>query len=244
MESPSPYKKPFPTSDEAAQAAGSHLTHLFANAHRAGKPVLFLSSGGSALNLLTYTSLPADIRLTITMLDDRYSTDPQINNFIKFENTDFYNNAVRGGASVIETKPEREETLAHLADRYDSALRTWREQHPDGVIIATMGIGPDGHTTGMFPYPENPDEFDRLFVHTTRWVVGYDAAGKHQYTTRVTTTLPFLKTIDHTIMYASGVEKQRALDMVITEGEKLSATPAAVIHHMKDVRIYTDINAD
>jgi len=53
--------------------------------------------------------------------------------------------------------------LEKLAHRYESSLFEWAKKHPEGKIIATMGIGFDGHTAGIMPYPENPETFARLF---------------------------------------------------------------------------------
>ena len=49
------------------------------------------------------------------------------------------------------------------------------------------------------------------------WVTSYDAEGKNPYPLRATTTLTFLKIIDHPIVYIIGNNKKTALCSVIQE---------------------------
>ncbi len=46
-----------------------------------------------------------------------------------------------------------------LAQRMEKNLRAWKNQNPQGKIIATLGIGADGHTAGIFPFADNSSTF-------------------------------------------------------------------------------------
>ena len=201
------------------------------------KPVLFLSSGGSALKMLDY-DLPVPKNLTLSVLDERWSADPKVNNFLQFEETKFFKKALISGAKIIRTVPLQGENLTQTAERFEQELKSWRKAYQNGVIIVTMGIGEDGHTAGIFPMPEAPMKFKELFLGE-RWVVGYDVGSKNQYPLRVTVTYTFLRMIDAGVLLATGKTKKDLLSR--TEGNvELSLLPVAIIKNMKIVKIFVD----
>ena len=209
-----------------------------------GLPVLLLLSGGSSLNLLS--DLNQELfgsHLTIGVLDERYSKEPNINNFAQLQKTSFYQETLKKEALFIDTKVGERETLEGLAQRFEATLRNWKKANPQGKVITTQGIGADGHTAGIMPYPENPKLFKSLFENKEKWVVGYDATlSKNQYPLRVTTTFPFLRSIiDVTIVYITGEEKKAALQRVMSENSSLAETPARIIKEMKNVKLFSDI---
>ena len=106
----------------------------------------------------------------------------------------------------------------------------------------TQGIGPDGHTVGIMPFPENPARFGELFENETVWVAGYDARGKSQYPLRATVTIPFLRTqVNESIAYVTGSEKQNALKSTLHPASAPSVIPSVIIHKMKHISLFTDI---
>lgn len=110
------------------------------------------------------------------------------------------------------------------------------------MIFITQGIGEDGHTAGMMPYPEDPALFQSLFVDTDRWVVGYDAEAKNTCPKRVTATIPFLRNIvSESIVFMCGSEKRAALERVVNREGTVAKTPALILHEMKSVHFFTDI---
>lgn len=227
-------------SEELGQSARTALSSLLADNYR--RPILLLCSGGSAFELLH--GIPKETlgpHITIGTLDERYSTDETINNFAQLQKTDFYKTAIRAGAHIIDTRPNEEETIDELARRFEHELRVWRTSNPDGVIIATQGIGPDGHTAGIMPFPEDPARFRELFESPNVWVYGYDAGEKNQYPLRATTTITFLKKIDHSIVYCVGENKREALSRVFSKEGTHAETPARILREMKNVVIFTDI---
>lgn len=228
---------------EALRAkARAALTRLLKN-HK-NRPLLLLCSGGSAFELLSGISENVfGPHLTLGVLDERYTSNEHINNYAQLQITDVSKVAMRCGARHIDTRPSANESLERLAQRFENALRGWREHYPSGTILATQGIGPDGHTSGIMPFPEDPRRFYELFERSDVWVRGYDAEKKNHYPLRVTTTITFLKTIDHSIVYCVGENKREALERVYAERGSYAETPARVLRDMKDAILFTDITA-
>jgi len=75
---------------QAAKRAAQALHQFFQNYTHA--PLLFLSSGGSALKILEYLDPSLlGIQTTLGVLDERYSTDPKVVNFTQLSQTAFFN---------------------------------------------------------------------------------------------------------------------------------------------------------
>jgi len=202
----------------------------------ASNNILLLLSGGSAFDLLEKVK-GLSSRVTIGVLDERFSTDPKINNFAQLTETDFYRRAQKKGVQFIDTRVREGEPMEELAERFEKALRDWKEKNPDGTVIITQGIGADGHTAGIMPHLKGP----KMFENPDTWVLGYDAKEKLQHPLRVTTTFPFLRNIvDYSIVYAKGEEKKEILEKVTTKQGSLAQIPALIIHEMKDVKLIID----
>ncbi len=201
-----------------------------------------LFSGGSALSILTILCDVVDLKLfgkkcTVGVLDERYSSDPQINNFAQLTQTSCYKKIVSSGATIIDTRIINNESAAQLADRFYKSLSEIKVP-----IIATVGIGPDGHTSGIMPFPENPQKFAELFENKDKLIVEYDATGKNPFTHRVTTTLPLMRKIRYAVGIVTGEEKHSALQRIRAEAGSLAETPARILNEMENVDIFTNIN--
>lgn len=209
----------FKTKEEAIESAGKKLNELFLS-HR-HVPVLFLSSGGSALELLDeieISYLPKD--LTIGVLDERIGSDLKVSNIAQLRATPF-------GARL-------EEII--VPDKL-----TFKKDHPEGKIFITQGVGADGHTAGILPFPEDPKKFQELFEDKEVLSIKYDAGGKTEYPERVTVTMPFLRQVDHSVVFLLGEEKRNALERMLAKDGPLHETPARIVHEMRQVSIFTDI---
>lgn len=223
----------------AAAEAGENLNKLLLD--HVKQPMLLLLSGGSAFNILDYTGTAAlSSNLTISVLDERFSEDSGINNFFQLQKTDFYKDAFEKECNFFGTMPRPNETKEDLAKRWEKNLKNWRTENPDGLIIATLGMGPDGHTAGIFPYPENQKKFNELF-NGSDWIASYNADDKNKYPNRVTTTLTFLKTLDIGLAYVCGADKKEKLSAVISKTGKLNELPALIWQEIKNLKMFTDL---
>lgn len=222
--------------------AANHLNHwLELHSHL---PILFLSSGGSALQILDY--LNPDLftdKITISVLDERFSVDPSINNFAQLASTNFFSLITQRGVQIIDTRPIFQESQTDPANRFESELKNWVQNHPDGKIIATLGIGVDGHTAGILPFPEDPQLFQKLFIDTDHWVVAYDAGAKSIYPLRVTTTFPFLQKLNHAILFVKGLEKAPVLQKAYDKSDNYPEVPGRLIKLLPSVHLFTDLPA-
>jgi 6-phosphogluconolactonase/glucosamine-6-phosphate isomerase/deaminase len=228
----------FASKDEATAAAGERLHNLLI-VHKDG-PVLLLLSGGSALAMLDYVSkVGTGEHLTIGMLDERFSLDSSANNFSQFQKTDFYTFALEMETNFFGTLPRPGETKEMLAERMEKRLRAWKEENPNGRIFATLGLGADGHTAGIFPADEK--RFSELFESET-WVMAYNAGELAQYPDRVTSTITFFQLLDEGIAFVSGQEKADKLSAVINSVAPINELPARAWEKIKNVRVFTDIN--
>ena len=226
---------------QLVKRAAFFLNYLFEKYQN--QPILFLTSGGSALSILALidTSFIKN-NCTITVLDERYSHDTQVNNFSLLAATDFYKKSLENKAQFIDTRVLANESMQELATRFDTELKIWKQSNPKGHIIATQGIGPDGHTAGIMPFPEDTKTFKVLFQEQEKWVTAYDAKDKNSFGLRVTTTIPFLETIDYVVVYAIGENKRQALKQILSPLPQLNKVPGSVIRSMRNASLFTDLN--
>jgi 6-phosphogluconolactonase/glucosamine-6-phosphate isomerase/deaminase len=226
--------------EEAAKAIDQKLSALNT------APLLLLISGGSALSLLDHidTSL-LNQNVTVSVFDDRFTSDPKQNNFFLLFNTDFYSKALMQGASNIDTSVYSELTLEQFGQDFENQLKQWRKENPDGKVVATMGIGPDGHTGGMMPYPEDPAKFKKLF-EAERWAVGYNSGtAKNPFPERITVTMSFIrKYLDYAAVYVSGENKRPSLLKMLAPTGELAASPCRIIREIPEADIFTDVSLD
>ena len=232
------------TKEEARLKLTQELNSSLKEVHKDNKPFLLLVSGGSAFDLFPDISLDNFGSLaTVGVLDERYSTDPKENNMAQFMQTTFYAALKAKNVQFIDTTVQGEETGEEHAKRFDRSLSDWKKNNPDGVIFAIVGIGPDAHTSGILPFPENPSLFSKLFENPDALVVHYDADGKNPYRYRSTTTNIFLRNyIDYAFVYAVGVNKKDALIRLAAKEGSLAETPARILLEMKSVALFTDVS--
>lgn len=203
-----------------------------------GRPMLLMVSGGSALSLLDLVDISVlGPHITLTVLDERYSTDVAVNNFTQLSETTFFTSCTLAGVHVISTKVLIGESLLDLQLRFDDALHTWKEQYTDGVVVVTVGIGSDGHTAGIFPKIPEVD-FDGK-----DWTVAYTLPKNiNPYPHRVTVTNTFLRDcVDEAIVYAVGPEKSILVNTLESSTFSTQEFPAAVLKEISQLRIFTSV---
>lgn len=227
------------TRADAAEAAGEAINEFLGQNLKTS--ILFLLSGGSALEIADYIDekLLGD-NITLSVADERFSAEPQVNNFAQVQNTSLYKLAQEKGVNFIGTLPRSGETLAQISQRFEQALRSWRQENPEGKIITTLGMGPDGHTAGVFPLPTEETKFNQLFL-SEAWVTGYNNDGQKPLRERFTTTLSFFGQINRAIIFVMGKEKQSALKRVLKNQDEIYVLPALAWHKIKSAEIFTDI---
>lgn len=227
--------------EQAVQQAAIHLNTVFYSLK--GKPVLFLSSGGSALKMLQFINVGNLTDLcTVSVLDERFTDDAAVSNFSQLMALPFYSGAQGAGVTFIDPRKQAADSLASAASRWNDLIHNWVNAHPDGQVVATLGIGTDGHTAGVMPYPEASAIFDSLFCQPEPWVVGYQATGKNEHPDRLTTTMTFLKEkVPSAVCLVTGPEKKPAYERVMGSEGTLAQTPARVMKDMKNVILFTDI---
>ena len=205
-------------------------------------PVLLLLSGGSwfaVLDLVDTTLLAERDDVTISMLDERFSTNPLINNFSQLIKTDFYVRTSLTDTKVISTLVTKEVTLEAVQQKWYKTLHNWRENNPTGVVIATIGIGGDGHLAGIFPNELAVAEADKKEA----WTVAYEVGARvNQYTKRMTVTPYFLtQEITEAIVYAVGAEKHALLTQIQSPLVGETNIPAFLLRKLPSVQFFTDV---
>lgn len=223
---------------EISASAANAINTIFENNKR--NPILFLTSGGSSFDVLEHVVIPVGSKISVGVLDERYSANPTVNNFIQFKNTQFFQRSENLFEHILDTSVQENESLDSFSDRYEAMLQTWMVENHNGVIVATIGMGPDGHVSGMMPFPEDSSRFEALF-NGHKLVIGYDAGKKNQFGERATTTLEFMRRIHYGIGYIVGENKKDAWNRVIAEKGSLAETPARILREMEDVRVFTDL---
>lgn len=225
--------------EEVKSIAGNALDVLVKE--RNNKPLLMLLSGGSSLELVDFIKdASIESGITFGMLDDRYDTDPDINSFQKITHTQFYLRALRKGALFLDSSVYEQETLETYAERYEQQIKKWIKRNPNGIIRATVGIGPDGHTSGILPHPEDPQKFQALF-NTEKFIIGYDVGAKNPHRFRMTSTFTLMKKFDRVLTYMTGKNKHDALQKVLAEEGDIATTPGRIIRELQNVQLFTDI---
>lgn len=220
----------------ASEAAQAELEKALLASQKDTTPVLLLLSGGSALDVVADLDPSLLSATTILPLDERFSSNPALNNSLQMQAL---------GLPVTLVVPQQDETLEAFGQRFDQLLRGWRRHYPQGVIIATIGMGADGHIAGISPMPTQPKEFDSMFVTTSAWAVGYQ--GNLEPAERVTVTVEFLEEIDVAIGFVTGETKAEALraafsDQATTDfPQDISQLPAVVLPSLDGI-LFTTIH--
>jgi 6-phosphogluconolactonase/glucosamine-6-phosphate isomerase/deaminase len=233
------------TSDAVAEDAGARINKLLRQ--YAESEVLLLLSGGSACAVLEYIDAAlCGERVTISVLDERYTYESVHQNTHHLLQTTFWHAAEKTGVHLIDPRPQQGETLEACGKRFDVALKHWHVTHHNGVVIATMGIGVDGHTAGVLPMPHNSDLFSALFEKRGCCAVGYvHSTTDNPHRERVTTTLAYLRThVQHAIVYVVGEQKKAALRAAVQGAVDVATTPASVLQQIQGMEVVTTLSTD
>lgn len=230
--------KIFPDKMVAGQNLASDLSETLLKYKEEGTQVLLFFSGGSALPLLDYVDSDAlGENLTITALDERYDVSGKESNFIQMLTTKFHRNAKESRCMFIDSSSSEYSSKEELADYMDKEIGLWQKKNKGGVLIAVAGMGSDGHTAGIMPYPEDTETFQSFF-ESEKLYVGYDATGRNSIPLRATATNTLIRKFNKVFVYITGEKKSNAFCDVLKEGSVVEI-PARVLKEIPGT-IYID----
>ncbi len=230
----------FESEQEVQRRCAQNIAQIIRGAE--SQPVLVLYSGGSGLKVMQYlyeALVDVDLHQVIfAPLDERL--DIQYSNAKAFAEMESARLFMERGATLVDIGDVKDGLIA-VADRYEEQIKDLIEdiQDHEGVIISLLGMGTDGHTAGMFPYPEDMNFFEETFLTTSQFVVGYDVGDKNQYPERITLTLAALEQADYSFVYVTGAEKEAVLKRAFGEG-KIAEIPARLWKDLPKVKIFTN----
>jgi 6-phosphogluconolactonase/glucosamine-6-phosphate isomerase/deaminase len=159
-------------------------------------------------------------RLTVSLADERFGKPGHADsNWRQLLDAGF---SVPGATVVpVLTGAARETTTQKWGIQLTQLLNT------SNYRIALLGIGPDGHTSGILPGSE---------AVTSRDVVtSYDGGGYQ----RITTTPAGLRLVDEAVVYAVGESKRTALQN-LQKLLSVSEQPAQLLKSISKVTVYND----
>ena len=205
-----------------------------------GKSSLLLVSGGSALDVLNNIKNESFAGVTLAVLDERFDEANENNNFSQIEKLPWSNGFLQNGGSFILTKVLPGDTQDILAQRFQIEIEKWISKNVGGRIVALFGMGADGHTAGIFPYPENSKLFKKLFDGDAL-VVSYFATGKNKFEKRITTTNSIFGKIKIGFLYVYGQEKASALHDFMKSEKNPNELPIMFLKGIEKIKLVTDI---
>lgn len=232
----------YASADETKKALAARVSSELRSFRKDETPVFLFFSGGSALGV--FDALDADCAgpyLTLAPIDERYDPTRETSNFEAFAKTAFYESAKIAGADFLDTRVQEGEGRDGLAERFENGIRKWVSEHPEGRMITILGIGPDGHTAGIFPDDDEASFRERF--QGDRWVVGYRGPESATCPERVTVTVSFIATQLHqAYVFLSGEEKRSAWEDVLEKRKPLHRLPALLLHDLSFVKAFPALN--
>ncbi|MDB5179367.1 MAG: hypothetical protein JWN01_1310 [Patescibacteria group bacterium] len=212
-----------PAVDHLAQTITEHL--------EAGDHVLWLLSGGSAINVAVEVGgrlRGADIDLAgliVTLTDERYGPVGHAgSNWRQLEDAGLG----LPGATLLPVLAGVD--LEATAEEYTAILKN--HLHSADYRLGLFGIGPDGHTAGILPHSPA--------VAATKLAASFDG-GQYQ---RVTMTAPAIALLDEAVVYAAGEPKWPTLARLAREDAPLTEQPAQVLKAVPQLTIFTDYQGE
>jgi len=196
----------------------------------AKKRVLWLLSGGSniAIEVAVMRRVPADLQPYLAiMLDERYGPfGHKDSNLQQLYDAGF----APGKATVVPALTPENLPLEAAAARYRAAAETAFASAD--VIIAQLGIGADGHISGILP--------GSAAVTARKLVAGY-RTGELE---RITFTFTALKKVTAAYAFAFGEAKRGQLETLRDKKLPLKTQPAQILKHISEAYVYNDQMGD
>lgn len=213
---------------EPQDIVASTLAESIIHELRADKKVLWLLSGGSGGKLCVDAAAilrDADVDLSnlyAALSDERYGPvgHPDENHQQLLDA-----GLALPGAHIYRVLSEdtaREQTAKNFSDWLDSTLRVVDYR------IALLGIGGDGHTSGIKPHSPA--------VLSDKSVVDFTGEDYE----RITTTAALLRKLDSAYVQAYGADKLIAIKTILSGNGDINETPGLLVHDIKDAKFFTD----
>lgn len=190
--------------------------------------MLWFVSGGSCVpaqvNIMQQlvTSHAELANLTILPVDERFGAYGHSNSNSEQMRQAGFKPGAATWVDVLEKNLPFDETVDHYSKVVHDALCA-------RTVIATLGMGPDGHTAGLLPDSAAIED-------TVSTVIGYNWS---DYTRMTTGIAPLLK-INTVYVLAYGESKQTALTRLRTNTEPLEILPAKLLYDIPSVTVYND----
>jgi 6-phosphogluconolactonase len=192
--------------------------------------VLWLVSGGSAISIQVAImdslaeTVPDQLdKLTILPIDERFGPHGHADsNSEQMRRAGFLPRGANW-IDVLSANASFDETLQNYAAVAKSSFAQAK------AVVATMGLGPDGHTAGLLPGSAAVEDDSSV-------VVGYDWSDYK----RMTLGLASLRRITNAYVLAYGESKRQALNRLHANQEPLSSLPAKVLYNILSVTVYND----
>jgi 6-phosphogluconolactonase len=212
---------------DSIEPAASYLADVIQQHLAAGEKVLWLVSGGSAIEVVMVAAhqlWEKDMRnLTISLGDERFGpvghADSNWRQLVEagFKFTGAQMVPVLGGEDRDQTTQRYAANLQQMFETADYRL-------------ALFGIGPDGHIAGILP--------GSPAVEAKGWAISYPDAYE-----RITMTPVAITKLDEVIVYAVGEPKHAVLDELGTD-LPLNQQPAQILKQVPSVTIFNDYKGD
>jgi 6-phosphogluconolactonase/glucosamine-6-phosphate isomerase/deaminase len=225
------------TTDTPAKLLGEELSDLI-NTHDGD--VVCLLSGGSALDVIEYIAISnrLECRTIFMMGDERWSREQKINNTLQLQ-ARYPGHLVTN--ALIETIPHVDESLKDFAARIEKTFLEKISELKNVKIFMILGIGPDGHTAGIFPMSKESfqvsyrDDLTYVPVHVEGLTIDSRASLTPSW---------ILDRVDEIFAYVTGEAKHSMLESLIHETKELHERPAELLKIHKHVHLYTDQSLD
>jgi 6-phosphogluconolactonase/glucosamine-6-phosphate isomerase/deaminase len=191
----------------------------------AGERVLWLVSGGSCIQttvtVAKWLSAISTDKLAFSLVDERYGPvghpDENWQQLLDagFALDDAHLYRPLSGTNRTETTRTFNDWLSNEFGQSD-------------YVIALMGIGADGHTSGI--KPNSPA------VTAAHWATDYQSEDYE----RITTTFDAIRRFDEVVIQAIGPDKAETVKNLIHHDISLAEQPAQVLKQVKQSTLYTD----
>jgi 6-phosphogluconolactonase/glucosamine-6-phosphate isomerase/deaminase len=169
------------------------------------------------------TLLGHEQKLLVTLTDERYGPVSHADsNWQQLLEAGFYS-----GQAAVYPVLQDGLSLAATAQAFNKTLQDSFNQAD--VVIGQLGIGADGHTSGILPRSPAVQPAKAL-------AIGYKTA---QFD-RISTTFTALKRLEYAYVFAYGQDKQPALQALKEKNLPLADQPAQILKLVQRAYVYND----